>query len=201
MHPVVEVTPQVLAATLGVNNGKGREASLTASRMVIDESSTDPHGSTELLSDHATRLTETGLCVLEGIVSVSLVDECCTAVNDVITTLDEKLTAFGVPAAERRRFNLKSKDMSAYPLGDQALHGSARWLPLVHAVLGLDAHELWRGILDNRPGSTTQVRSRRLCFPALRPYHYSLRSHAPPYTRRSGIAMARSCSSPSPTRV
>ena len=42
-------------------------------------------------------------------------------------------------------------------MSDPRLEISARWMPFVRAVLGEGAHECFRGVVDNRPGSTMQV--------------------------------------------
>ena len=42
-------------------------------------------------------------------------------------------------------------------MSDPRLEISARWMPFVRAVLGEGAHECFRGVVDNRPGSTMQA--------------------------------------------
>eukprot|EP00900_Chrysochromulina_parva_P001683 jgi/Chrpa1/11515/Chrysochromulina_OHIO_Genome00017320-RA len=42
-------------------------------------------------------------------------------------------------------------------MNDPRLEICARWMPFVRAVLGEGAHECFRGVVDNRPGSTMQA--------------------------------------------
>ena len=108
-----------------------------------------------------------GLCVFEQALPIADVDACHAAIAHRMLLLDRQLAARNVDLNSPWRFNevcrrrLGRYDVRGWALADPAFDGSslwadAVWLPFVHAVLGEDAVELWRGVVDNRPGSETQ---------------------------------------------
>eukprot|EP00965_Chrysotila_dentata_P026188 868430-Pleurochrysis_carterae.AAC.2 len=55
-----------------------------------------------------------------------------------------------------QRYDIRGRLIDGSPLRSSLLGDAAPWLPLMRHVLGDDAVELWRGVIDNRPGSETQ---------------------------------------------
>ena len=108
-----------------------------------------------------------GLCVFEQALPVADVDNCREALAARMQLLDRQLAARNVDLDSPWRFNEVCRrrrgryDVRGWALSDPVFAGrllwaEAAWLPFVHAVLGEDAVELWRGVVDNRPGSETQ---------------------------------------------
>ena len=115
-----------------------------------------PSTSEGATSDAHERLLVHGLCVFERALPVSLIDACRPVVALALTRLDADLETGGYSTESRTRVKVRAAEgsMDEPPLGDALLHQRAPWLPLVHATLGEDALELWRGVLDNKPGSS-----------------------------------------------
>ena len=109
-------------------------------------------------ADALSVLLSYGVVFLDHAVAVPLIDACRPLVDKAILQLDAKLAAEGCSAASRTRFKVRASKSSMVesPMGDERLSVSASWLPLIHAALGANAKELWRGVLDNRPGSHDQ---------------------------------------------
>ena len=111
------------------------------------------------LADEAFAAADTlathGLCVFDGVLPTKLIDACRPYVEEAIERLDREMLSGGLDGRARSRYKVRGK-MDEPPLGDPLLHGAAPWLPVVRAALGEDAIELWRGALDNRPGSAAQ---------------------------------------------
>lgn len=114
---------------------------------------------------------KTGICVFEDILPGSLIAECRLCFQSTATLIDDALAArkLGTDGAyagheitfnevcqrggERLDIRVVWKDGA---LADSRLHGDAPWMPFVQEVLGKGAHECFRGVVDNRPGSAPQ---------------------------------------------
>ena len=111
---------------------------------------------------------EAGVCVFEAALPPSLVAACRSVLERKSRLLDERLAARGVDLQAPWRFNEVCRrrfaryDLRGWALSDAIftesllLWSAAPWLPFVRSVLGDDVKELWRGVVDNRPGSETQ---------------------------------------------
>ena len=102
-----------------------------------------------------TRLAEDGLCVFDSVLPTALIDACRPYVEEALEKLDHELSA-KLDTRARCRYKVRGAMKEPPLLGDPLLHDLAPWLPTVRAALGADAIELWRGALDNRPGSEAQ---------------------------------------------
>ena len=114
----------------------------------------------------------TGICVFEASIPSVFIDACRLTVEGISSRIDAALVRHGLGAnvilgngdfafnevvrRGRGRLDVRGLGMHAPPLDDDQLHGTAPWQPFVRAVLGDGAHECFRGIMDNRPGSATQ---------------------------------------------
>ena len=129
---------------------------------------------------------KTGLVVFGGAAPTALVDGCRGAFAETrrrvdLALLDRGIGIHGDEGGQpsymgfevafnevcqrgRERLDIRGLGMAkgepalahASPMLDARLHASASWLPFVRAVLGANAHECFRGVVDNRPGSGAQ---------------------------------------------
>ena len=114
----------------------------------------------------------TGICVFENTLSVGLIDRCRADFERTAARVDAALSARGIgdhgsyfgqevhfnEVCQRGRERLDIRNgMADAHFADARLHGdTAPWMAFVRSVLGEGAHECFRGVIDNRPGSTKQ---------------------------------------------
>ena len=149
--------------------GTGSSAASGAARPAI--SLTNPGDLDASLADiggAAALFEAAGVCVFRDVLGRKLVEACREATVPLLARVDAAIASRGdvhpdddFESAEacrrgRRRLDVRGYGMGAPPLDDTRLHGEAVWLPFVRATLGQSAHECFRGIVDNRPGSTRQ---------------------------------------------
>ena len=126
----------------------------------VDASFSDVTASVDLFN-------EAGLCIFPNALSHAHVDACRTCLEQRMGKLDAQLLKRGVDLNSQWRFNeacrrrygrydVRNWALQDRPFQDAALWTEAAWLPFVRAALGDDCRELWRGVVDNRPGSETQ---------------------------------------------
>lgn len=130
-------------------------------------------GDTDLCADlseperAAEMFDATGVCWFEEALPPTLVDECCESYEPRRVEIDAALAARGVDLhtqfrfdeiCRRRysRYDVRGYGISGRPFQDPLLWSAAQWMPFVRCVLGPDACERWRGVVDNRPGSDMQ---------------------------------------------
>ena len=108
-----------------------------------------------------------GVCWFDAVLPTELIDQCKASYEARRGEIDKRLEERGVDLHDQFRFNeicrrrfmrydVRGYGISAVPFQDPRLHHLAPWLPFVKSVLGVDACERWRGIVDNRPGSEMQ---------------------------------------------
>jgi hypothetical protein len=112
-----------------------------------------------------------GIAVFDGVLAVPFIDECRKVFQKTSARVEEALSARGVghegsyfgyevafnEVCQRGRERLDIRTgMADEAFGDPRLHSEAPWMGFVEAVLGSGAQECFRGVLDNRPGSTAQ---------------------------------------------
>ena len=106
-----------------------------------------------------------GLCIFRDMLPVHIVDGCHDCYQHRAEMIDACLMSRAVDLSTQFRFNEVVRRRAArYDVccsGEPgfchpALLEDAPWLPFVHAVLGDNATECWRGVVDNRPGSVVQ---------------------------------------------
>ena len=122
--------------------------------------------SSDQLSEAAALFRRAGVCVVERALPAELIQRCYTDYNCQRALLDEQLVRMGVDTTAHYAFNevcsrgTNREDIRWGLCGpafdDPLLNDQAPWAGLIEALLGEDATELWRGVVDNRPGSDCQ---------------------------------------------
>lgn len=122
----------------------------------------------------ASLFNKTGICVFDEGLPASLIESCRTAFEQTSLTVDAALAEHGIGDGcgsykgfeiaftevcqrGRERLDVRMIGMEEGAMADERLHGrNAVWMPFIRAVLGQGAHECFRGVVDNRPGSGRQ---------------------------------------------
>lgn len=127
------------------------------------------------LADTATAAAlfcKAGICVFNDVLPCGLIEECRGSFTSAAALVDAALAARHMGAdgvyvgheiafnevcqRGKERLDIRGVGMTDGPLASSALHIDAPWMPFVKAVLGEEAHECFRGVVDNRPGSGDQ---------------------------------------------
>ena len=124
-----------------------------------------------LVAASARLFLHAGICVLESVLPAALIGNILVATQAVLQRIDEALEERGVSVEDDFSFNeVVRRGVGRYDvrfgagmplpadtaLDHPLLRDAAPWLPVVRRVLGLNAQEIFRGVVDNRPGSTHQ---------------------------------------------
>ena len=128
------------------------------------------------LSDPASAaalFAKTGICAFENVLPPELIDACRASFENTFeASIQPALAAkgFGADGAYlgseiafnevclrgRERLDIRQVGMAEASMTDHRLHASAPWMQFIRAVLGEGAHECFRGVVANRPGSGMQ---------------------------------------------
>lgn len=111
-----------------------------------------------------------GVCTISRAIHPALAARCCAAAHDLTQDVRQLLVQrgvdpdgpdgfsfFGAHQRDPGRMDLRNHfAMDEAPFDDSALNEAAVWMPLVHDVLGTDAHLMFKGLVMAEPGTGDQ---------------------------------------------